>query len=159
MKECISIKYLALLLCTSSVLFPVRGYSQFTPSSAYLNPGIQLGYRFGEKGGFVLGFEISETRWNGPVFYGLAVSIDYCNEVFMIHLAPDAGTYVVCMSMGPIAAIRSNQSVNFGLDVTFNTGVVILPYYRYMSFLGQPDQGEVGAFLKLPILTFRKDPG
>ena len=119
-----------------------------------LNPGLKLGYTFGETGGFTWGFEVSITGGDGP-WYGGVVDIDFCKERTKLHVGFQ-GSMVVGASIGP-AWIWENEEKDIGLSVIPFAGFMLYPYYAFTLRAKKPDIHEVGGYLKIP-MAIRGDP-
>jgi len=71
----------------------------------WFNPGVKLGYTFGENGGFTWGYELSITFQQEkvissekiPYFTGLVVDIDYCKDITKMHLPAFSSTPIIVL--------------------------------------------------------------
>ncbi len=122
------------------------------PKYTFLNPGISLGYVFGNGGGVVFGFEVSATEWlNERLFVGIALKYDMWGESSSkFHSVAEVGMPWLAISFGPSwTSINSDKFV--GYTGTVWTGGGILPYYAHTWYSGRENVSEVGAYLKIPL--------
>ncbi len=138
------------MIISALLTIPSGAIAQFGAPVSYLSPGIKIGYRFGDNGGFVVGAEVSVTRWWTGAFVGGVASVDYCNKIFSTHLAVEAGTWIVGFTIGPALGIR-NDSLSLGYYACAYTGAFLMPYYGRLHLPATGDMNEAGLFLKLPI--------
>lgn len=129
---------------------PSAAFSQFGERVDYFSPGLRIGYRFGDNGGFVVGAEVSVTRWWIGAFVGGVASVDYCNHTFSTHLGAEAGTWIVGFTIGPAVGFK-NDSLSLGYYACAYTGAVVMPYYSRLHLPATGDMNEAGLFLKLPV--------
>jgi len=120
-------------------------------TSTYINPGLKLGYTFGENGGFTAGIEISYTWANTNLAWGVLSSADWCNGLLKIHLGLEAARGVG-ISIGP-SITKKIDTIDYGITVTPFAGFILYPFYSYTWRMTSPNIQEVGAFLKFPIQT------
>ena len=134
-----------------SLLF-IAGFCQShaTDSRTFVNPGIKLGYTFGDQRGFTFGFECSITRMVGDRFtFGGVAAVDFCRQLFRAHTGVQA-SWGVGVEWGP-TFIRDGSQSQFGHSLTAFLGFVAYPYYT-MTFRGEsPTLYEFGSYLKAPI--------
>jgi hypothetical protein len=116
----------------------------------FINPGVKLGYRFGENGGLAAGFEISATRWTPSGYLGLLLSVDHSGKTLRTHLGFEGGRGLLGLAIGPTIAFR-DKTLDYGFNVTPYAGFVIIPYYNFMFLRSFPSEHEVGSFIKFPI--------
>lgn len=116
----------------------------------FVNPGIKLGYTFGDQRGFTIGLECSITRMVGGSFtYGGVAAVDFCRQLIRIHAGVQASKFIG-IEWGP-TFIRDGSESHFGHSLTPFLGFVAYPYYT-MTFRGySPTLHEVGSYLKAPI--------
>ena len=124
--------------------------SHATDFRTFVNPGIKLGYTFGDQRGFTLGFECSITRMVGDRFsYGGVASVDFCRQLIRVHTGMQA-SWGIGVEWGP-TFIRDGSESQFGHSLTPFLGIVAYPYYT-MTFRGEsPTLYEVGSYVKVPI--------
>lgn len=126
----------------------------------WLNPGIKLGYQFGEENGFVFGFELSAVWENdGHASGGVLIDIDLCNKADLIrlnvaiegHPFPFAH-FPTGISVGP-SIIFHDSNYYFGI-----TTIAYVPFIGFIPYIGSTfsfDYSpvfETGSYIKYPIL-------
>jgi len=132
------------------VLFFGMTYS--FPQNVYINPGIKLGYMFGEKGGFVLGVELSVTKEfpNNYKLWGLVIDFDESKSLDKIHLGLESSMYVVGIDAGPTFA-WDNEGNYLGFSLIPFSGAILIPYYEF-TFLNKDKLfSEIGSYIKVTI--------
>jgi len=144
MNRLISLKLNLLLWLFSSQHATSQG------TSTYINPGIKLGYTFGENGGFTAGVEISYTWVNENLSFGIVTSADVCKKLLKFHLGTEASTRGIGVCVGP-SLTKNNDTTDYGLTFTTFFGLVVIPYYSYTFRFIKDDVHELGSFLKFPI--------
>lgn len=128
-----------------------------------LNPGVKLGYQFGENGGFVYGFEVSLTntfiqRFNSQLVpgtylsYGILFNIDYCKNNTKIHCGVQFSSLPLGFDIGPTFYIKDNKSSS-GYSVCLFSFIGVLPYYEYTRIFDEQNTSfsQTGVFMKLPL--------
>ncbi|NLT50434.1 MAG: hypothetical protein GXX85_05905 [Ignavibacteria bacterium] len=115
-----------------------------------VNPGIKLGYIFGEQGGFVFGVEMSFMHMfdQGPSA-GIVLSADLLKGKQIYHIGIQ-GSYIAGIDIGPSFYVTKDECT-LGLGTTIYTGFIIMPYFTINSFPDKPKQIQLGSYLKLPI--------
>ncbi len=130
-------------------VFPVVVFAQ--NGTAFVNPGINLGYLFGNQGGVVFGFEISATYW--PIdlgFVGVSAKYDWWgNSSTRFQFSGEIGTSFIGVSFGP-SWIGTNSLKLSGYSTSVWTGLGLMPYYSYSWFTEGVDFEEIGGYLKYP---------
>jgi len=117
----------------------------------FINPGIKLGYAFGENGGFISGLEISVTNVpdaRRPIL-GACVSIEQTNSTTFVHCALEASG-LVGISLGPTIVVSEGDH-RLGIGGTVFGGLVVMPYYRLTYIPNWSVLNEVGSFIKIPL--------
>lgn len=126
-----------------------------------VSPGVKLGYAFGEKGGFVLGFEISIVRDPGSYtsnnIYGAVLSFERMKSEYRFHIGAqmnfskyEGAWKLLGLEIGPTYILRDTNNA-LGINVTPYFGGFIIPYYRLLIVPQEYIQHEVGSFIKLPL--------
>jgi len=118
----------------------------------FINPGVKLGYQFGENGGFSLGFEISFTflAKDGAI-YGVLFDLDKFQRSWYYHFGLEFATHFVGVEIGP--TLWGGNNSDWGFGTTVYTGVVLYPYYRYTFMNRNPNLHEIGTYIKFPLPT------
>jgi len=116
----------------------------------FISPGIKLGYQFGKDGGFTFGMEMSLTFWErkGPI-YGVVVAVDGFRGRYDYHLGLEVATLAMGIEVGP--TISGRYDYDSGFSTTVYSGFVLYPYYRYTYMKKNPNQHQIGTFIKIPI--------
>lgn len=116
----------------------------------FISPGIKLGYQFGKDGGFTFGMEMSLTFWErkGPI-YGVVVAADGFRGKYDYHVGLEVATPVMGVEVGPTISGRYDYAAGF--SATVYSGFVLYPYYRYAYIKNNPNQHQIGTFIKVPI--------
>jgi hypothetical protein len=124
-----------------------NSYSQYV----YVNPGIKLGYMFGEKGGFVLGIEISVTYVDlNHAIVGLVFDYDELSKFNKIHLGFEASTLFAGIDVGPTFGWDDDNNYT-GFSIIPFGGAFIYPYYNYTFFNKNMSYHEIGSYIKVTI--------
>ncbi|MCX6134948.1 MAG: hypothetical protein NTU47_14140 [Ignavibacteriales bacterium] len=126
------------------------GSSMAVPAQTLINPGLKLGYRFGEGGGFVGGFEISIMFWNEKGYYGFVLAGDGTSKTLDYHFGVEYGIGYFGICVGPVVSHRSDTTT-YGLRVTPYGGFILVPYYNYQFLVRSGSEHEVGTYFKLTI--------
>ncbi|MDB5032913.1 MAG: hypothetical protein JWQ98_154 [Chlorobi bacterium] len=120
----------------------------------FVNPGVKLGYTFGDKGGFTVGGEISVTTLpvNASYFLGGLVGLDYCFGAHRTkaHLGLEAGALGVGVDVGPSWVSQVGKS-DMGITISPFIGLVLYPYYSTTLMFHGDDIHELGLWGKWPI--------
>jgi hypothetical protein len=145
-----NITFLLLSMCA----FPSLGLTQ-SDVAVFVNPGLKIGYTFGDIGGFTYGAELTVTagvKKEGGVsfFYGVVANLDFCRERIKFHIGGQC-SYVGGIEIGP-SWIWKADSVHAGIGFSAFAGFLGYPYYSYTSAKGIPDFSEAGILLKLHFL-------
>lgn len=133
------------ILCTSPNLFS-QG------NSVFLNPGIKLGYTYGENGGFTYGFELSVTSNVLPdeptLCYGVVFDIDFNKHWTKIHFGAEGNLITLGLDIGPTLLIQ-NGTTTLGFSIIPYCGALLYLYYNY-SYFGKNmlAMSELGMYLK-----------
>jgi hypothetical protein len=139
-----------------AILF-VLGFSDLFAQYTYINPGIKLGYMFGENGGFVYGFEISVTHYDeksGPI-WGCVLDWDVTKELNKVHFGVEGSALFMGLDIGPTYAWRDDKHY-YGFSIIPFAGAFLIPYYNY-TYLGPNNSThEIGSYIKLTIPIQRR---
>lgn len=142
------------------LIFPIVVICEDT--KVIISPGIKVGYAFGEKGGFIFGYEISLVQYsgsgNGAQTLGAVIAYDMLKTEDRLHLGLET-TFVGLdgvwkpfgIEIGPTFVFRETTII-VGLHITPYYGALLIPYYRIIILHNENIQSETGAFLKLPII-------
>lgn len=116
----------------------------------YANPGIKVGYVFGEKGGFIYGAEFSYTYApsDGPIT-GLVANIDFCRDRLRLHFGAEGSIGIIGIDLGPSLVFEKSKPILAFSFVPF-TGLIAYPYYNFTIQSDGNVFGEVGSYLKFP---------
>jgi hypothetical protein len=119
-------------------------------AQTYVNPGLKLGYRFGDAGGFVAGFEVSIMIANNKGYYGFVVAADGTPKIWDYHFGVEYGVGFVGVCAGPVVTHRSDTT-DYGFRVTPYAGIFLVPYYNYQFLFQSGGEHEIGSYIKLSI--------
>ncbi len=126
-----------------------HGYAQ--EERTFVNPGIKLGYTFGDSRGFTFGIECSVTRLLEGYSYGAVAAIDLCKQMQRFHLGVEASRGIG-IEWGP-SVIAEGGVTQVGHTLTPFMGIIVYPYYA-VTFRSRGDNlQEVGSYFKFPIQT------
>ncbi len=122
-------------------------------NSVYVNPGIKVGYTFGDRGGLTFGLELSVTQYQSRgMLLGGVIDYDYtpASGMHKTHLGAEGSVWGLGLDLGPTWVIGNGKS---GLGATFTpfVGLVAYPYYSFTAMVGMENIHEAGAYLKPPI--------
>src|ERR1035437_13636 len=128
------------------------GFSNSFAQDVYINPGIKLGYMFGEKGGFVFGFELSVTRIdnNSNFIWGYVFDYDMTKKVTRLHFGIEASRTLVGLDVGPTFAWVEGEG-KFGLSIIPFGGILFYPYYNYTILFPNTTYQEIGSYVKFKL--------
>ncbi|MCX6144983.1 MAG: hypothetical protein NTZ35_17400 [Ignavibacteriales bacterium] len=115
-----------------------------------INPGLKLGYRFGDAGGFVAGFEVSIMVAHENRYVGFVVAADGTPKIWDCHFGVEYGVGYVGICAGPVVAHRSDTTA-YGFRVTPYAGIFLVPYYNYQFLFQSGGEHEIGSYIKLSI--------
>jgi hypothetical protein len=116
-----------------------------------INPGVKIGYVFGENGGWHSGFEVSLVSWNTApynFYYGYLIEVEEFRGTTMIHLGVEGGS-IGGASIGPSLLLRDGAS-DVGLTTTFYAGPYVIPFVSYTLPVRFEPRLEAGTYAKLP---------
>jgi len=120
----------------------------------FVNPGVKLGYQFGQNGGFVYGFEVSLTALHvGFPIVGFVWNVDFCRDNTKVHFGAELSAGIIGINIGPSFYTTKNGSYT-GLTIGLYTGLLLIPYYETSRFYGDTSSFSVnqfGGYLKAPI--------
>lgn len=145
------------MLKYSWVLIVSLCYSQSGPPkhNYFLNPGMKLGYAFGENGGFTYGFELSfvvTSRDSKHPSRGITLNYDFISKGSRVHLGFEYLSPFIGIDVGP--TMYTTQSTNnFGFSVIPFIGIFIIPYYNFTYINSDGTFNEIGSYIKIPIQT------
>jgi len=132
-------------------------------ATTFLNPGIKLGYTFGDNGGFTYGAEISyvwmirpEHSSGAGASIGPVLDIDFLPRMSRIHLGIETayavgGLVAVGVCGGPTILFKDGDDY-WGYSVIPFIGALMYPYFNYTS-VGELRSTEVGGYLKYHLHT------
>ena len=121
-------------------------YSQFNSNSyrsIVVNAGVKLGYAWGEKSGFVAGFELTVgTFWDFdayksfPIFYGTVLNLDYVNKKFRITTSAEVQSWPIPgLTVGPSILLDKDYDPQIGITIgTYLTIGFLSLTYNYSMF-------------------------
>ncbi len=115
-----------------------------------VNPGIKLGYRFGDKGGFVAGFDLSIMFARENHYYGFVLATDGTNKNIDFHAGFEYGRGIAGICIGPVLRISPAPHL-FGFRVTPYAGILLVPYYNYQFLAPSESEHEIGTYIKFTI--------
>jgi hypothetical protein len=119
-------------------------------AQTYVNPGLKLGYRFGDAGGFVAGFEVSVMVAREKGYLGFVVAADGTPKIWDYHFGVEYGVGYVGICAGPVVSRRSDTT-DYGFRITPYAGIFLVPYYNYQYLLRSGSEHEVGSYIKFSI--------
>ena len=119
----------------------------------YLNPGVKLGYQFGEGGGAVVGLELSITSLSlGYPIIGLVSNIDYCKGNTKLHFGAEVSAGVLGIDIGPSFYYTDKGTFN---ALTFGAYSLsyIIPYYETTWIYKDTTTRitQIGSYIKAPL--------
>lgn len=123
----------------------------FPEGECFVNPGVKLGYRFGD--GFVFGMEVSFTWVSNRGIFGAVLAYDHCSNTnltkynFSVEWGGVAG-----IAAGP-SLIVSDTSKSYGVTTTIYGGILIMPYINCDFNFKEKSRFETGSYIKIPIKT------
>ncbi len=131
-------------------------YSQ--TKRVWINPGIKLGYQFGNANGFLIGFEFSAVWENGDHSKGILIDVDYCEAAnfFKLNLSVENhpfpfSKFPLGFSIGP-SFILKDSKFYFGLTpITYFMGLGFIPFIGSTFTFDFPPILELGSYIKIPI--------
>ena len=124
--------------------------------STYVNPGIKLGYAFGENGGFTFGYELSFVfikGGNDDSRFGIVIDYDWVKDTRRLHLGTEYMYRFFGIDVGPTVAWCSGSSKT-GFSVIPFGGLMILPYYNFTYLDNETEYHEIGTYVKLALGNF-----
>ena len=119
----------------------------------YVNPWINLGYAFGESGGFVFGYELSIVGYRQNYednIYGLVFDYDWVGDTKKMHIGFEYIQRMVGLDIGPSFALKENKSFT-GFSIIPFGGLLLYPHYNFTYFNSELNFHEFGTYLKIPI--------
>jgi hypothetical protein len=122
----------------------------------FVNPGVKLGYTFGDRGGFTLGLEVSVTAyWSSTRILGATLDYDYCGaaERHKFHLGAEGSVDAIGLDVGP-TWVREKGRDDFGATITPYFGLIAFPYYSLTILRDSPPLHEAGVYGKLPLRVY-----
>lgn len=140
-----------LLIIVFMFFFSYNTKAEGKGNSIYLNPGIKLGYQFGENGGFVYGFEVSVTTYTKSSFPlpGIVFNIDRCKGKTKVHLGAQT-SLMLGIELGPTLYL-DNDNKYWGVTSTLFGFVFAMPYYEYTYLFDTNNLHQIGLLGKVPI--------
>ncbi len=121
-------------------------------NATYINPGIKLGYAFGDNGGFVFGLEISIVEHSGSDFvYGFVLSFDHINDAAIFHAGFEAtGAWLIGIEVGPSFMLKNGEK-SYGFGITPYAGFILMPYMNISWFSNKQSFFQFGSYIKIPL--------
>jgi hypothetical protein len=124
----------------------------------WINPGVKLGYTFGEGGGFTYGGELSViiptgTEASTVLAAGPVLNLTWTHRgTFNGRLGAQIVSWLWGIEAGP-ALVRDRSGRHFGFGVTPWVGAIVVPYWTYTVVAGSSNLNEWGLYGKLPLCT------
>lgn len=139
---------LVMMACTSQNLLS-------SGPSIYINPGVKIGYSFGDQGGFTYGLELSITSSFtssfSPFWGGIVINTYQCKGRNSTHFGAQTSYFGFGMEVGP-TYVNDNGRQYSGYTITTFGGFIIIPYYTYSGFDNDSlTTHEIGTYVKMPI--------
>ena len=126
----------------------------FAQTSVFVNPGIKIGFAFGEKVEFNFGYELSLVffKESDPDYnkYGIVIDYDNIYEIKRLHIGFEYIRRFVGIDIGPTLGWKGDNFI-YGFSVIPFGGAILLPYYNFTYFNKESDIQEIGTYLKIPI--------
>ncbi len=121
----------------------------------YVNPGIKLGYTFGEGGGFTWGVELSYTLTDLEYSsHGVVLDLDFTPTFTKLHVGGQISYLFVGGEIGPTLLFdRTKGTHHFGVTATPFVGALLMPYVSGTYLVDRDPIFEAGAYGKLPMPT------
>jgi hypothetical protein len=107
---------------------------------------------FGEKGGFIMGIELSVTNYDShsDMIWGVVFDYDVVNKFNKIHLGIEASRAFAGIDLGPTFA-WDDEGKYTGFSVIPFGGAFIYPYYNFTFLNKDMIYSEIGSYIKLTI--------
>ena len=121
----------------------------------FLNPGVKLGYAFGEGGGLVYGCELSFVitgRDSKHSSNGVTFNYDFIPNGHRLHVGYEYLSPFAGFDIGP-TMITTKTKNDFGFSIIPFAGILAIPYYNFTYVPSLGAVHEVGSLLKIPIQT------
>jgi hypothetical protein len=136
----------------TQLIISVVFFAAAVPAAAqtYVNPGLKFGYRFGDTGGFILGFDLSVIVAGDKHYYGFVLAGDGTSSIADIHLGMEFGSGLFGIAIGPVLRIKPDSG-EFGFRITPYAGFILVPYCNYQFLAPNHGEHEVGTYLKFTI--------
>jgi hypothetical protein len=126
-----------------------------------INPGVKVGYTWGNGGRWTYGFDLSviaSTGKNMSAIVGAGPEVNFTwrsGGTFDARLGLDLVSWMIGWEIGPSIVVDAQNHSHFGLGITtWASAVFFDPYWTYtIVFGGRPgsDLSEWGTYAKLPI--------
>ena len=149
------LKYRFLLIIAAIISIGNLNFLFSQDTRIFLNPGVKLGYTFGEDKGFTPGIEMSSvvhsTRHIAGRYAGILLSYDMSGNFKKTHFGIEYGVGPIGISFGP-SWVSENEYNYLGWSVTPYLGFILIPYYSFTFIPGNQNHHEIGSFIKFPIL-------
>ena len=138
------------------VLALFLGISNSYAQKAFVNPGVKVGYMFGENGGFVWGFEISVLIYNAKqdMLWGIVLDYDIVNNMKRLHIGIEGTRAAIGLDIGPTFVWENDESYT-GFSIIPFGGIIIIPYYNFTYLIHKGDFHEIGSYLKISIGDYK----
>lgn len=130
-------------------IFLFVGFNISFAQRLYINPGIKLGYMFGEKGGFVFGYELSFLMENTKrdMLWGFVIDYDKINNMERLHLGIEA-IRAVGLDIGPTFVWEDGKNYTGFSAIPFG-GIILIPYYNFTYLYQKGTFHEIGSYVKI----------
>ena len=140
-------KKAAIIFCL--LFIPAKSFSQI---NAVVSPGVQIGYSFGEKGGFILGAQLSVDFYSedAPIFVGASLSASTFHGISAYHIGVETGAAVAMMEIGRTWNKDDGKYIR-GNSISFYGGSIIYPYFSYVSFEERESISQIGTYIKVTV--------
>lgn len=147
----ISLIFVSLFMMNSNIFSQTK--------RVWFNPGIKLGYQFGNSGGFVIGFEATVVWEKSDRADGIIIDLDYCKSAnyLKLNLGIESHPFPFRrspfgLSFGP-SVIFQDSVKRFGITAITYSGLFLIPFFGATFTLDLPPTFETGSYLKIPIIV------
>lgn len=137
-----------------------NGINAIGQEHMFVNPGIKLGYVFGDAGGFIFGIEVSVTKLNedNGVVIGGVFDWDIVTATGRqkLHLGVEGGWAFFGIDIGPTWVSEPSGERLFGITTTPYGGVGLAYFYYSTTIISGENINELGLYLKAPLHTDKR---
>ena len=119
----------------------------------FINPGVKIGYAFGNGGGLVMGFECSFSSITFDTHtssYGFVVGIDKYFDFTKYHIGVEYYYGGIGLEYGP-SYLKKGEEFDITTSATLYTWLIAIPYASITFNNEFGAFNEYGMFLKFPI--------